>query len=495
MIEAQDFNVGFTYLSRATRWRDELAIFHDELRLTHGALAGITIAMARHMQRHGAGQGSVVGVRSEDVTVTMASLLATALIGARWVFASGSDLLRRRAGVTLLLDSEPDPALRLPGAVLVDADWAKMPADAPTTPFPGHADADAPWLISRTSGTTGTPKLVWLSPRTVTARNALNAEMFPRPGVCLCGLFVSGAPGQTSRYLSALLHGGRILADIAPEAWSRHRPDIVFGSPAQVRSLIGDRTLPEKLPRVHLAGSTAPDKLVRHLLASFDVVTNGYGSTEGFNCLSVRQRLGPDGAITRDTVLRPGVTIEIVDADDRPLPVGRDGIVRVRNGVLAGGYLDAPELTERVFRDGWFYPGDLGHWTESGDFVVTGRINDQYNLGGVKVNAAVLDHMIQNVPGVRDAVTFLMPGPDGEDRLTAFYVLEPGAIAHDVLSEARLAAMRVGGAAAVPKRFLPIDTVPRTATGKPDRAACAAHAIRVRDAVQARRRGTKATPD
>jgi acyl-CoA synthetase (AMP-forming)/AMP-acid ligase II len=495
MTAISDVNAGFAYLSRAPRWRDDPAIFHDNLRLTHGALADITVAMARHMQRQGAGRGSVVGVRSEDVTVTMASLLATALIGARWVFASGSELLRRRAGVTLVLDSAPDPADRLPGAIPVDASWARMPADAPNAPFPGHADPDEPWLISRTSGTTGTPKLVGLSPRVVAARNALNSEMFPHPGICLCGLFASGAPGQTSRYLSALLHGGRILADLSPEAWARHRPDLVFGSPSQLRTVLGDRTLPEKLPRVHLAGSTAPEKLVRHLLLSFDLVTNGYGSTEGFNCLSVRQTLGPDGAIRRETALRPGVAIEIVDAEDRPLPVGQEGIVRLRNGVLAGGYVDAPDLTARVFRDGWFYPGDLGRWTEAGDFEVTGRINDQYNLGGVKVNAAVLDHMIQNVPGVLDAVTFVMPGPDGEERLTAFYVLEPGALAHDVLSEARLAAMRVGGQSAVPKRFLPIDRIPRTQTGKPDRAACAAHAMRMREAARARRRGTADTPD
>ena len=253
MTQAQDFKCRL-HLPVA---RDPLAgrnrpFSHDGFPLTHGALAGITIAMARHMQRHGAGQGSVVGVRSDDVTVTMASLLATGAdrraLGLCERVGPAAPSGGRHAAAR---QRTPTRRSACRGRSLSMRTGRKCPQDAPTTPFsPGHARRGmAPWLISRTSGTTGTPKLVWLSPRIVTARNApLNAEMFPRPGVCPVRPSSSVARrARTSRYLSALLHGGRILADIrarglvAPPA--RHRLRL---GPAQMRSLIGDRTLPRE---------------------------------------------------------------------------------------------------------------------------------------------------------------------------------------------------------------------------------------------------------
>ena len=82
------------------------------------------------------------------------------------------------------------------------------------------------------------------------------------------------------------------------------------------------------------------------------------------------------------------------------------------------------------------------------------------------------------------------------NRLTAFYVLEPGAIAHDVLSERALPRCAWGGAAAVPKRFLPIDTVPRhrhreNPTARPARPMRSASAMPCRPDAAA----TQTTPD
>ncbi len=50
----------------------------------------------------------------------------------------------------------------------------------------------------------------------------------------------------------------------------------------------------------------------------------------------------------------------MVDEADRPLPPGATGRVRVRTEEMVQGYLDDEGLTAAFFRDGWFYPGDLG---------------------------------------------------------------------------------------------------------------------------------------
>lgn len=486
----QDFNVGGAYLKSASQRPSEPAILVEDGAISHGELASASISMARHMRRLGVGWNSTVALRSDDLVVVLAGLFATALLGARWINGDANTDLMRRAGVTLALDTDPDPATQLSGSVLVDARWGQPPKGAQTTEppvFPGYGSPDDIWMIGKTSGTTGTPKLVGLSPRVVSLRNQENFRRFARPGVRIAGLFPFGTGPFLSRAISCLVAGGQIVTSIDPDRWVAQKVDLVFGSPRQIEAVLGARVLPDRLPLVQLSGGTAPESQVRHLLRSFEVVANGYGSTEGFNCLAVNHTLAEDGTIRRQTVVNNAL-VQIVDGEDRPLPVGAEGIVRISNAHLASGYIDAPAASAAAFRDGWFYPGDLGRWTEHGDFEVTGRVNDQFNLGGVKLNAVLLDHTMQSVAGIEDAICFMLPREGQPDRLSAMVAISPEYAAPDVLGEVRIALMRLAGKPAVPERFLQVDRPPRTPTGKPDRQACVAMV----QAARARRRETVA---
>lgn len=490
MTVSQDDNVGFAFLQAAARRVHDLAIFNDSFRMTYGQLGDLAVALARGFQTRGIGRGATVAVRSDDVVAVLATIHATALVGARWMFATGPEELLARAGVTLLLDAGGEDGELLPGAVRLDAGWLAGPeAGAMAAPFPGYDDPDAPWILSQTSGTTGVPKIVALSHRVMSRRNRLYGHLFPRPGMRMTGLFHTGAIAQVMRYLSGLGHGATIMADPDPQAWWRHRVDLVFGSPNQVRQFVGETVLPGRLPLIYALGGAVPEPLIRHLLLSFEHVGNGYGSTECGFSFSIQHRLGEDGTLLSRMEPREGVTVEVVDAEDRRVEPGTEGILRVSGDVLAAGYLDDPELSARVFRDGWFYPGDLAQWTEDGLLRITGRINDQFNIGGVKINAAVLDEAIQRVAGVRDAVCFMVPTEAEGERLTAFVQLEPGAYESDVFPMIRIELMRLGSPNLIPKRILRADRIPRTPTGKHDRTACVAAVLEAR---AARRTGASA---
>ena len=68
---------------------------------------------------------------------------------------------------------------------------------------------------------------------------------------------------------------------------------------------------------------------------------------------------------------------------------------------------------------------------------MTGRRNDQFNLGGVKLNAQLIDFTLINVDGVRDAISFLVPVEGKSDRLTAILCLDPEADVTEVLASRR----------------------------------------------------------
>ena len=466
---SQQHNLGFRFLQLAAAEPDRPAIVAGSVRISHGQMRQIVILMALHMQRLGIGPTSTVALRTDDLTVLLGSILASSLLGNAWIF--DADILAEfpalRITHRLRTDERPQA-----GSQLIDESWT-LPPEGFTGPprFPGYRDAGDVFMISRSSGTTGTPKLVALGHRTVRDRVASYAAFFPEPGIGLAGLFPLHAPAMLARCLAALFHKGRIVASHDPQDWLDEDVGLVFGSPSQLAQVLGDRVLPRKLRMVFSSGGKLSDAQVRHLFRSFEQVVSGYGSTEANNVLSNHKSIGPDGQVTTRTVLR-GARLEIVDDADQPVPPGTEGIVRIRNGWLAQGYMGSPEAEAKAFRGGWFYPGDLGMWTKAGEFVVTGRQNDQFNLGGVKLNAMLLDFALVEVPGIDEAICFMVPRPGQPDRLTAFVRFSPGADQPEVLSRARIALLRLGGTGAVPERFFPVDSIPRNANGKPDRKAC-----------------------
>lgn len=471
---AQPFNLAQSVLGGAGRRGATPAVMGADFELSYPRLAGIAASMALHLQARGVGRGQLVAIRSDDLIVVLGSVLAAGLLGCRWVYARREVLASPRIVPDLVLDTLPTGRAPIADAVHVDESWARPPEGTDRTRppvFPGYADPDDIWIISSTSGTTGTPKFVGLSHRILWARNQANAEMFDRPGKRIVGLFPPSSPAYLTRCLSALAYGGTIVESGDPDVWVAKGVDLVVGSPAQVRSCLVGHRLACRLPEIRLSGGMVPDALTRELFGSFEQVSSGYGSVETHQTLLNIKSQEPDGSIRTRTRLR-AAQVEVVDAQGQPMPAGREGIVRVRNQYLAPGYLDAPELQAKAFRDGWFYPGDLGLWTEAGEFVVTGRVNDQFNLGGVKINAALMDYTLQNVPGIRDAICFLVPREGREDRLTALLVVEPETDTTQVQADARVALMQLGGREAVPEKFLLADSLPRNDNGKPDRRAC-----------------------
>ena len=90
----------------------------------------------------------------------------------------------------------------------------------------------------------------------------------------------------------------------------------------------------------------------------------------------------------------PGVRVEVVGQDDRPLPFGLAGQIRVQTECMLNGYLDDLEATQRIFRGGWFYPGDVGILHDARRLQVIGRSDDILNIGGKKIAPEVIEDLV-----------------------------------------------------------------------------------------------------
>jgi acyl-CoA synthetase (AMP-forming)/AMP-acid ligase II len=91
---------------------------------------------------------------------------------------------------------------------------------------------------------------------------------------------------------------------------------------------------------------------------------------------------------------------------------------------MATSYYNNPSATAEFFKDGFFYPGDMGYLDSQGRLVLEGRSNEVINLGGVKLNPEIIDTIALSQLGVIDCATFPIPGPKGVEQLAIALVTD-----------------------------------------------------------------------
>lgn len=319
------------------------------------------------------------------------------------------------------------------------------------------------------SGTTGTPKAIALGRRMEALMDAALPQWFQgSPYLSLMDtgtvsgigeFFLSVKGGQP--YLSAGGATPPVLVDLI----EKHQVKTLKGSPAQVVAIIDElerqgRTLPS-VQALMLAGTVMPPAAGARARAAFEgcLVLAQYGSTEAGGATN-RPYESEDPFDVG--FVQPGSTVEIVDEDDEPVDPGVVGRIRHRSPGMADGYLGDPEATAAAFRDGWFYPGDLGYFRADGGLTLTGRESEVLNAGGVKFDPNLLDHAALEQSEVLDAASFTFSGESGLPQIGIALVTTDAVDAQTVV-----AALKERFGTAAPALVARVDSIPRSRTGKP----------------------------
>ena len=188
-------------------------------------------------------------------------------------------------------------------------------------------------------------------------------------------------------------------------------------------------------------------------------------STEG-KTVAVTRIEGPEDLNAH--VLVGGSDVQIVDDGDKLLPAGQVGAIRVRPNDGIKGYLDDEDASRRFFRDGYFYPGDLGEIRSDGRLVLHGRTTSTINLGGEKRPVEILEQRLQERLGLEGICLVSVCGQSVEDELHIL-VQSQRPVGKD---EITTALARVAELLRVPEahvRF--VESIPRNEMGKIDRPA------------------------
>jgi oxalate---CoA ligase len=431
------------------------------------------------LSRMGIGRGAMVAIAHSGSARFFADLLATWTVGAAAVCL---DPTLTPGELRTVVEFAKSRVLLVDGAISAGrslvpiVDLASESAEILSNPVPVF-ELDDLALVLFTSGTTGAPKGVALSFRALQARidaniAAIGTAALARTLVSLPTHFGHGLIGNS---LTPLLAGGDLvlhplgiaMANDLGSIIDEHGITFMSSVPALWRLALSRSRPPANcsLLRVHVGSAPLSAGLWSEIACwSNAEVVNCYGTTETANWIG--------GASSRDGIAEGfvgklwGGRAAVLDEGGSIHHAGTGEIV-IQSPSLMSGYLYRPDLTRAALEQGWYRTGDRGSIDPQGRVWLMGRIKDEINRAGFKVQPAEIDALLESNPAIAEACVFGISDPLGGEAVAAAVRPRRDAdVSPQILQAWCLARVR---REAVPEQWFFVSEIPRTARGKVSR--------------------------
>lgn len=372
------------------------------------------------------------------------------------------------------------PAIVTISEVPGETSLAAAMMDQPATfdPIPLAPDDIALWVY--TSGTTGRPKAAIHLQRAMATTDRYFGATFGVTGddriYGTSKLFFAYALGHcllaTLRLgaTAVLSPGWPTVASVAEDV-NRHRPTVMLSVPTFYRNLLREGMATHdgfRDVRLYLsAGERLPPDIAEAWCdATGRPIVEGLGATETLMMVLANR----PGDSVLGTVGRPLPGVEARRLDEEGVPVAganTPGVLSVRSEAIANGYWNRPEPSAAAFDDGWFRTGDIVTVDDNGRYSHLGRSDDMMKISGQWISPAEIEDLVLEQPGVRAAAVVGVRDGDDLERLVLCLVTGSELADRAALEAALSRSLRSSLAIyKCPRRFVYLDDLPRTTTGK-----------------------------
>ena len=223
------------------------------------------------------------------------------------------------------------------------------------------------------------------------------------------------------------------------------------------------------------AGSEASKDLVIKN-SHIDVYTNEYGPTEATVCTTFWQHHKDEPVPEKIPIGKPLFNKKVyILQDNRLCGIGIPGELCIAGDGLARGYLNRQELTDEKFvknpfgQGRMYYSGDVAKWLPDGNIMYLGRCDEQIKIRGFRIEVLEVEHMLQQIRGIKNCAVVARPDSNGENALFAYFVADETISVKDIrkeLGESLPSYM-------IPSYIMQINEIPVTNNGKLDKRALA----------------------
>jgi O-succinylbenzoic acid--CoA ligase len=304
-------------------------------------------------------------------------------------------------------------------------------------------------IVMATSGSTGMPRGVVLthdalaaSARSTTKRLGVDPARH-RWLACLPLAHIGGLSVVTRALLTST--PCTVLPGFEAEVVERMGRSGEITHVSLVSTALG-RLDPSVFTTVLLGGSRPPSQLAPNVVATYGMTETGSG-------------------VVYDGIPLDDVEVAIAHGDDDSEEGSGEGEILLRGPMLMRAYRDG--TSGRVAGpDGtgqWLATGDAGRLTAEGTLAVSGRLAEVIVTGGEKVWPNAVEVILATHPGLAEVAVWKRPDPEWGERVVAWVVPRQGI---PDLAELRDLVSAALGPWAAPKEVVPVEALPRTASGK-----------------------------
>ncbi|MGB7201843.1 MAG: amino acid adenylation domain-containing protein [Pyrinomonadaceae bacterium] len=472
------FSLVERFETQAERFEDQPAVSHDSKCLTYGELNRRANQLAHYLISLGVDGGTLVGLNTERSIDTVTAILGIMKAGAAYVPLDPANPSERLAQIiedakmpVIVTHSETKKKLPKHGAqtVIIDADRQRISEESVENPDL-KTTADSLAYVMFTSGSTGRPKGVMVNHENVARLFTATEHWFEFSDKDVWTMFHSYAfDFSVWEMWGALLYGGRVVVvpfkvSRSPEAFyelvCREKVTMLSQTPSAFRQFIRVEEIAKadcdlSLRTIVFGGEALETESLRPWLERHGDekprLVNMYGITETTVHVTYRPVTRADldaGVRSVIGVPIPDLKVYILDRELQPVPVGVPGEIYVAGAGVTLGYLNRPDLTAERFipnpfveyksgKDGkrvkgsnkhansssvLYKTGDRGRFRPDRGIEYFGRIDNQVQIRGFRVEPGEIENALSQHEEVHEAVVMVREDSPGEFDLTAYIV-------------------------------------------------------------------------
>lgn len=301
-----------------------------------------------------------------------------------------------------------------------------------------HVEESDPFIVQSTSGTMGAPKAALLSQGNTIRRALIRAVDLGNhsKGVYLAATSLANT-ASTFYSLSQLYIGGAVILrgrfDPVDFLKTIEREKVTNVSFVPV---MGERILEvpnledydlSSLEFMIVYGAPLHAHTKKRLIEQVSlnlVETYGISESGPITMLMPKDQLRKQDSVGQPTM---HTRIKIMDSSGKTLPAGQEGEIVVQTPYLFMGYLNNPEETAKVLKDGWFHTGDIGRLDEECYLSIRGRSKSIIISGGYNIYEEEVEQVLAVHPKIREVVVIGVPDERWGEAVKAIVVLRPDA--------------------------------------------------------------------